>query len=468
MSRGNTEIQNHFEDVQSNNSSTISNHNTVHIETPPPDNHQFEDTEKEGDEQEPTIAEVPLEKKEGLKYNPKGWAVVVSTFLVNFFCFGVVFQWGNYQQLYLEIYAGETDTFRISFVGTLASTVLLSSGVFLTPVIQKLGYRGTMALGAVLAPLGMVLSSFSTSLWHIYLSQGLLFGLGSGLCFAPSIALPSQFFDKNRSLATGLAVSGSGIGGVCLSPMTQKLIETLGYRYSLRIEGAFGFGLLVLATALAFSNSRPGAAQGGKGGAFAIVDKSIINHDLMVLMSFCTLITFGYLGPFFLAPQYATFLGRSASEGAALVSVMSGMNSVSRIVMGFLADRLGKLNTMFACTFAAGIFTSVVWQFSTTYGAYIAYCVLYGLTGGAFVSLLPVVIADIVGVKNIQRGIGMCYTVGCSHTFIFLFPLTHLYFLHRSLYSVVCLALLLLVNFCKFMTGRPPSNSLVPPHLGPD
>ncbi|ORZ15243.1 major facilitator superfamily domain-containing protein [Absidia repens] len=393
MGRENTENQNHFEHVLSNNSSTISNHNTVHIETPPPDNRHSEDIEKEGDEQEPTIAEIPLEKKKDLKTIIK------------------VGQWGNYQQLYLEIYAGETDTFRISFVGTLASTVLLSSGVFLTPVIQKLGYRGTMALGAVLAPLGMVLSSFSTSLWHIYLSQGLLFGLGSGLCFAPSIALPSQFFDKNRSLATGLAVSGSGIGGVCLSPMTQRLIETLGYRNTLRIEGAFGFGLLALATALAFSNSRPGAAQGGKGGAFAIVDRSIIDHDLLVLMSFCTLITFGYLGPFFLAPQYVKFLGRYASDGAALVSIMSGMNSVSRIVMGFLADRLGKLNTMFACTFAAGIFTSVVWQFSTAYDTYIAYCVLYGLTGGAFVSLLPVVIADIVGVKNIQRGIGMCYTI---------------------------------------------------------
>lgn len=112
-------------------------------------------------------------------------------------------RWGNYQQLYLEIYGDQTDTFRISFVGTLASTVLLSSGVFITPVIQKLGYRGTLAIGAILAPLGMVLASFATSLWHIYLSQGLLFGIGSGLCFAASIALPAQYFTKNRSLATG-------------------------------------------------------------------------------------------------------------------------------------------------------------------------------------------------------------------------------------------------------------------------
>ncbi|KAI8336961.1 major facilitator superfamily domain-containing protein [Chlamydoabsidia padenii] len=262
-----------------------------------------------------------------------------------------------------------------------------------------------MAIGTILAPLGMVLSSFSSSLWHIYLSQGLLFGIGAGLCFAPSLALPSQFFKKNRSLATGLAVSGSGLGSVAISPMTDRLITNLGYRNALRIEGAMGFGLLVLATSLAFSKSRPG----GKG--FAIVDKSIITRDLTALMLFCSLVTFGYMGPFFLAPQYASFLGHDAADGAALISIMSGMNSLSRIVMGFLADRIGKLNTMLTSCLAAGIFTSILWQFSSNYASYVAYCVLYGLTGGAFVSLLPVVIADIVGVQNIQRGIGMCYTI---------------------------------------------------------
>jgi MFS family permease len=168
-----------------------------------------------------------------------------------------------------------------------------------------------------------------------------------------------------------------------------------------------------------------------------------------------------------LAPQYATFLGYKDSDGAALLSVMSGMNSVSRITMGFLADRLGKLNTMFVCSLAAGnknmvdfymptrlffinpfdfwwlgIFTSVIWQFSSGYGTYVAFCVLYGLTGGAFVSLLPVVIADIVGVKNIQRGIGMCYTVRFfffSHFPIFPNSLTRFFNNDRSLYLVVYL-----------------------------
>jgi hypothetical protein len=55
-----------------------------------------------------------------------------------------------------------------------------------------------------LAPLGLILASFATQLWQIYLTQGLLFGIGGALVFSPSISLPPQWFVKYRSLATGI------------------------------------------------------------------------------------------------------------------------------------------------------------------------------------------------------------------------------------------------------------------------
>lgn len=51
----------------------------------------------------------------------------------------------------------------------------------------------------------------------------------------------------------------------------------------------------------------------------------------------------------------------------------------------------------------------VIWQSAKNYATFAVFCVLYGLTAGGFVSLLPVTTADIVGVENIQRGLGMAY-----------------------------------------------------------
>ncbi|KAI8074537.1 major facilitator superfamily domain-containing protein [Gongronella butleri] len=264
-----------------------------------------------------------------------------------------------------------------------------------------------MAIGMVLAPLGLILASYATQLWHIYLSQGLLYGIGSGLAFAPSLALPSQFFVRHRSLATGLAVAGSGIGGVSISPMVIHLIQALGYRQAIRVLGAFGFGILVIAVALAFSLRRP--PNSGRGYFASMVDTRLLDHDFSIILVFTFLVPFGYLGPYFVCPQYATYLGYDATTGANLVSIMSGLNSVSRIVMGFLADRFGKFNTIVVTTILAGIFPMVLWQFSHSYGVYVLFCVLYGFTSSVFVSLLPPILADVVGVENIQVGIGMSY-----------------------------------------------------------
>ncbi|KAI9306820.1 major facilitator superfamily domain-containing protein [Cunninghamella echinulata] len=268
-----------------------------------------------------------------------------------------------------------------------------------------------MLIGTVLAPLGIILSSFSTELWHIYLSQGVVFGVGCGLVFAPSLALPSQWFEKNRSLATGLAVAGSGLGGLAISPMSQSLIVSIGYRNAIRAIGAMGFGILIISTCLAFSKYLPGGVKRGKVSRLVIIDTTIIDRNFLLVCAYCFFIPFGYLAPFFLVPQYVSYLGGSASQGATLVSIMSAMNSICRIVMGFIADRMGKFNTMVTCTFLSGLFSMLIWQFSFTLNTYIGFCILYGLVSGVFVSLLPVILAEIVGVENIQRGIGMSYTI---------------------------------------------------------
>ncbi|KAI8145443.1 major facilitator superfamily domain-containing protein [Fennellomyces sp. T-0311] len=337
--------------------------------------------------------------------NP-GWLAVVATFLVNFTVFGVVFAWGNFQRLYLDIYAGQTDEFRIAFVGTSANAMLLSMGLFISPILRRLGVRRTMAIGTVLCPLGLILASFATQLWHLYLSQGILFGLGGAFVFSPSITIPSQWFIRNRALATGIAVSGSGVGGVCLSPMAQSLISTIGHRNALRAMGGMGFGLLCIATALAVSRYPPAPSNGKP---WNLLDRALLSWPFAFLLLFSLFVPFGYVAPFFLTPTYADYIGADASSGATLVSIMSAANVVCRITLGWVGDRYGRLNVICIFTLLSGVFTMVVWQSASSYGIFVLYCVLFGVTAGAFVSLLPPIVADIVGIEHIQKGVGLSY-----------------------------------------------------------
>jgi MFS family permease len=236
-------------------------------------------------------------------------------------------------------------------VGTTANALLLAFGLGITPVIQKIGFRYSMLIGTILAPLALILASFATQLWHIYLSQGVLLGIGSAFVFSTSVTLPAQWFTKRRSLATGIAISGTGIGGVCISPMIVHLVESIGYRNALRVQGCFGFGLLSIATACAVSRYRPPPSVAGNSNVF---DKSLLSVRFALLLTFCFFVPWGYVAPFFLAPEFVQSIGLDASVGGTMISIMSGANAVCRICLGYLADRFGRFNTMFTCTCLSG------------------------------------------------------------------------------------------------------------------
>ena len=93
-------------------------------------------------------------------------------------------------------------------------------------------------MGSVLAAFGLAISAAAKSLIMLYFSIGVCTGLGFGLIYLPAIVCVSMYFEKHRALATGIAVCGSGIGTFVWAPLTQVLIDSFGWEYSLLITGA--------------------------------------------------------------------------------------------------------------------------------------------------------------------------------------------------------------------------------------
>jgi MFS family permease len=73
------------------------------------------------------------------------------------------------------------------------------------------------------------------------MTQAILFGLGSSILYYPITSLTPLFFDQHRGLAMGIAMAGSGAGGLVIAPVTQSLIERFGVPVTLRILGVWNF-----------------------------------------------------------------------------------------------------------------------------------------------------------------------------------------------------------------------------------
>ncbi|KAI0011257.1 major facilitator superfamily domain-containing protein [Xylariaceae sp. FL0662B] len=176
----------------------------------------------------------PPPQQDEFKEGGFGWVVIFAVFLVNFHTWGLNSTFAVFLAYYLETGAFGTSPLGYAFVGGLSISIALLASPLATALAgwKRCGTRATIFVGAVLETVGFIGSSFATELWHLLLSQGVSFGLGMGLCFVASVAVPPQWFTKRRSLANAIATSGSGFGGLCYSLASNAMIiPTCAYTY---------------------------------------------------------------------------------------------------------------------------------------------------------------------------------------------------------------------------------------------
>uniref|UniRef100_A0A8D0L171 Solute carrier family 16 member 12 n=1 Tax=Sphenodon punctatus TaxID=8508 RepID=A0A8D0L171_SPHPU len=296
-------------------------------------------------------------------------------------------------------------------------------------------------LGGLLASAGLILSSFATSLEHLYLSLGVLTGLGFALCYSPAIAMVGKYFNKRKALAYGIAMSGSGIGTFILAPVVQLLIEQFSWRGALLILGGFVLNLCVCGALM-----RPIAvhkdhrtpeqeyvleAQKQDLKQLSICSPLIkawshkclcrcswqeynflLMPDFLVLAVSVLFMAYGCSPLFVYLVPYALSVGVSHQQAAFLMSILGVVDIIGNITFGWLTDRRCLKKYRHICyLFAVGmdglccLFLPVLQSFPLL----VPFSFTFGYFDGAYVTLIPVVTADVVGTASLSSGLGVVY-----------------------------------------------------------
>jgi len=122
---------------------------------------------------------------------------------------------------------------------------------FVGLAFDRLGPRLLMPLGGLLVGVGLLLSSFAGTLWDLYISYGLITAIGQGaLGFVGHIALISYWFVRRRATAIGIATMGQGMGALIMIPVTQQLIDLIGWRSTYMVTAALILAAIVPANTL--------------------------------------------------------------------------------------------------------------------------------------------------------------------------------------------------------------------------
>lgn len=273
-------------------------------------------------------------------------------------------------------------------------------------LITRLGIRAPVALGVLLMTFALEMASLATQFWQLLLSQGILWGIGSSLCFIPAIGLPSQWFQKRKGIATGFASAGAPVGAMILSPSFEAIIARLGVQWALRILGFILLGVGSVVVALVHPKRR------GDGTSmvshYKMFDMEVIKtRGYALYMLFALIQMFGYVTPIYWLPNYARTLGLSSHQGANVIVILNAGNFVGRIGSGQLGDRLGALNVLSLFTFLGGLLCVVAWMFVRTFAGLAAFAAFWGMGAGAYWALTVPCTARIVGLPRLGSAVSI-------------------------------------------------------------
>jgi MFS family permease len=323
----------------------------------------------------------------------KGWIIVAAATMINIMTYGISFSFGVFQDEYKKNVFKNESTLSISFVGTIAGSLTSLLSVIILKIIHKRNIKNVMLLGTIIMSLGLIIASFSNKLWQLYLTQGIMFGIGSSMLYIPSINSVPQWFNKRRGLAMGIVLSGTGIGGLIMTLLTNYIIEKYNWKWALRVLGILNFITMSFCSIIIKQRYQFNKAP-------EFLNKNLITNLKFIANSFAGFFqAAGYLIPMYFMTAFSQSMGFSINTSALFLGINNGISAIGKIILGYTADKYGRINALLLCCFISTTSVLCLWLIETR-STFIGFVIINGFFAGGFVSLFPTVIIDIFGIEN--------------------------------------------------------------------
>lgn len=269
------------------------------------------------------------------------------------------------------------------------------------------------AIGSFLIFVGHIVASFSTQYWLLFLTQGLITGMGHALLYNPVTTIANEYFSgKSVGVCTGIMAAGAGVGGVAFAPLTAVLLEKCGMRVTLRILGTI-IGAVGLMSAAMSPPPRPMPKRSllPKKALKNVVFWSVLLAEVAANLTAFIPNTYG--------PVFSKeVLGFDVKKAATLsLYILNGVGIFGRIGLGFVRDRFGSQNTLILSSIVLAISTALWRCSSNTHDpdTWYAFLVIWGMFLSGFGTIVNAYVSDvfpgeemfaILGQVNMARGIG--------------------------------------------------------------
>lgn len=333
--------------------------------------------------------------------------VVLGAVLIQI-CLGAIYSWSLYNQPLSDLYGWDKDAIVMAY--SIAIFIFAFTTIFSGRLYDKIGPKKVAAIGAIFYGLGMILSAFATELWMLYITYGVLAGIGVGFAYVSPLSTCVKWFPKHKGFITGIAVGAFGSGSLVFKTLIQVLLDTVGVSQTFIVLGVL-FMITVLIGATLLKLPEKPENQINKSDDLDITLRDMIKtkhfYYLWVMYLLATMPGLLVIG---LAKDIGVELvGLSPVTASGAVGVIALFNAGGRLIWGTLSDRFGRVRVIviiFVLTIIALLVKALIPLNQVAY-----YACLIGLafSFGGFLSVFPAIISELFGVKHLGANYGIIF-----------------------------------------------------------
>lgn len=277
--------------------------------------------------------------------------------------------------------------------------------VFMGRAIDRFGYWLPALVSAVMLAGGFFLAARASSITEFGIMQGVLIGTGCASIFGPLIADISHWFERRRGIAVSLAASGNYLAGA-VWPAVMPYLMTGGWRFTYAIIGVI---CLVTMMPLVLLLRRPAPLAATAGGIADQAPRELpfsprALQGLLIVagLSCCVAMSM----PQVHIVAYCLDLGYGVARGSEMLSIMLAGGVVSRIVSGFVADRIGAMKTLLIGSALQGLSLLFYIPFDGLASLYVV-SLVFGLSQGGIVPCYAIIVRQFMPAAEAGQRIGL-------------------------------------------------------------
>jgi OFA family oxalate/formate antiporter-like MFS transporter len=310
------------------------------------------------------------------------------------------------------------DAFSMAFgwdaatVG-LAFTIFTYTATFIQPLsgflADNYGARKVSMVASIVCGFGLIFSSMVGSPMLLYLAYG-FGGFGVGILYGISTALAVKWFPEKRGFATGIVVFGFGSGAALFNLIIQWLLSIYGLSFALKILG-LSMLLVTLIASLFYIYPEGRVEHSRSSSSFDFNMKGMVStwQWYLIYVSF----TFTVAIVLIFAAQLK-FLARSFGISGYYLNLALTLfpvgNGLSRILAGFISDRIGRVKCMFIFYLLLGVSTMALVFLGFNPFLFVCLSFVVALFGGSPFAFYPSIIGDYYGSRYATANYGLTYT----------------------------------------------------------